>query len=534
MSGPKNESAIEATGERDFPRTISRQGATGVHPSVPLIIVLLSLGVFSVLLSLSCVGLRGSDQYWYTAEVEQLLAGKGNISHVAFPYHAWNGLIPPPFNHHTLIHYLVLLLARFTNAYLGWVILNALATLLTAIFVTVLVKKASSALAASVAFALTLLLPLSFWVTAQPYLESSLAMFTAAGVLLYVTAKESLFKWVVLLGIFVAAYLCRISFLSLLILVPLGYVVHARPRGLKKLVPAGLMLVAVGGTALLHPVLFKPDPALTLPRYLSAKVPGVSDNMHVLYALEDEPVEIWKLWRKSYPGIVSQFVSETPGVQLFYLPFNVAMFLCLILCLRPRGPTGYKLCAAILIVLGMHAVTACLRGNEFRFLHVIQPVLLGGAVVAVAQLERLASKRTMLGGAVVVLLIAIGIDVLLAHRMRREAVEEATICAEVRTLLSEVVPEQDSVILGVEPASTSNLMLSYVLRPRLVLFVRSDYNYTDEQIEKMRANIDGAWLIAREDSPLLGQLSVLGDNPVVSNFPAPFQDRTLRRIGERK
>ncbi|MCB0322540.1 MAG: hypothetical protein KDD69_03170 [Bdellovibrionales bacterium] len=497
------------------------------HASRPLLLCTVATLSFLGLVLFAAAGLRGSDQYWYTAEVERILAGAINQGTVAFPYHAHHQLLPPPFNHHTLVHYAVAAVALFTGPYYGWIVVNTLATLLTAFLVYQLVKRSSGSLPAAYAYTLMLLLPLPFWVTAQPYLESALAPFIAGGLLLYVAGRNAASTWIGLFLLFAAAYMCRSAFIAVLFLVPLGCLYHLRDRGKGAVLLAALL--GLGGIAAVkaYRLMFAPDPALTFRRYLNAKVPGVSGNMDVLYALQDEPIELWKLLRKAQAGVVEQVLVEPLSANLFYLPFNLALLLTLWLLLRRRREVSTRLVVGLLVCIGLHGATIVLRGNEFRFLHVVQPAVVAGAAIALAQLLRDRAWTFLSAATLAALVIS---SSYLAFSLRSEAKEQKQVQVAVGEIFDQLVPKDHAIMLGTPGFAERDLLFGYIVRPRLVLFMRSEYGYTTEQIEVMRSNANAKWLFAKRNSPLVDELAQKPWELVTDSFPKPFAAYGLYRL----
>src|SRR5262245_9247276 len=146
--------------------------------------------IFIVLVWVGTSGVRGSDQYWYVADVESLIDGHGVQTNEIYPvtvrYEV--GTLHRPFVHHILNTYGVALPALHFGSYGCWIAVNLASSLLTSflIFCTV-VRFTDSRTAALAVSASYLLLPLTVWLTTQPLAEASIAPLVALTVYSYAT-----------------------------------------------------------------------------------------------------------------------------------------------------------------------------------------------------------------------------------------------------------------------------------------------------------------------------------------------------------
>jgi hypothetical protein len=268
-----------------------------------------------------------------------------------------------------------------------------------------------------------------------------------------------------------------------------------------------------------------------LQRYINAKVPGVSDNMHVLYSLDEEPIEAWKLWRKMVQGVWEQFVTPRLSIQIFFAPFNLMAAATLAFALRDKSRHRFRILAATVLVFGFHFLTISLRGSEFRFLDVPNPMMVWGAALFLASLPMMHSSRRWTTATVAALAVLGSTDVGLAMLMRKEANQERVARAGLARIFDETVKPEDGVVLDVRWFAEPDILVGYVLRPRPVLYVDRSYDYTPDELASMVRNVAGAWLLARGDSPLLRQLPLEQHEPVRRDLPPPFEQHALYKLG---
>src|SRR5262245_8093548 len=94
------------------------RSARGWSRTEALLIVAVLL-IFIVLVWIGASGLRGSDQYWYVADVESLIGGHGVQSNEIYPVTVRDGVasLPRPFVHNILNVYVAAIPALLFGAY---------------------------------------------------------------------------------------------------------------------------------------------------------------------------------------------------------------------------------------------------------------------------------------------------------------------------------------------------------------------------------------------------------------------------------
>jgi hypothetical protein len=493
--------------------------------AIPAVVAVL---IFSALVWISASGVRGSDQYWYVADVESLLDGHGVQTNEIYPVAIRHEILPlpRPFVHNILNTYLAAGPAALLGAYEGWIALNFLSVLLTAfrIFCTV-VRVCDSRPAALAIAASYLVLPLTVWLTTQPLAEASIAPFVALAVYLYVTAGVSYLRWTLLLMVVVLLVYCRESFVLLLPLIPAGYVAHSRPLRLARVGAAAGLVAIGGGLWLLGKFLFEPYISLSYLQTIASAGPNVS-NMNTYFDLTRDTPTISMILGKAIHGLAVQFTEINIGYFLFYLPFNVLMLCPLAVWLaRKRAEVDRVVAAAVAAVI-LHLITAVIVQNQFRYLLCATPPLLVAAGVLIASLP---NHRTLLwlpvAGATAAILILSVPSAALAWHSHTDALWERDTRGDLAEAINETVPMGGSVMVAIDLSKPYGWQrLGYVLRPRRALFV-SD-RYSPDDYAALIHNANAKWLISRRDSPIFERLS-----PSVAHeargLPGAFSDWSI-------
>src|SRR5215467_13910721 len=256
----------------------------------PAILVVAVVVIFVVLVWVGAFGVRGSDQYWYVADVESLVQGRGVQTNEIHPVSVRHEVapLPRPFIHNILNIYVVALPALLFGSYGAWIIVNLLSSLLTAFLIFRTVVRFTDSRAAALTVAVSyLLLPVTVWLTTQPLAEASIAPLVALAVYVYVTADASYWRWMLLMVIAALLVYCRESFVLLLPLVPLAYFVHAGSRRIGTVAKAGGLAALGSALWLLGKHLFEPHIPVSYLQLLASVFPDYSK--HSYFNLSPEP-----------------------------------------------------------------------------------------------------------------------------------------------------------------------------------------------------------------------------------------------------
>ncbi len=488
---------------------------------------------FVALVAAGAPDVRGSDQYWYLADTETLLAGTPKVTHYVYPAQvmAADGRPRPPFIHHDLNLYLVLPAARLLGAHAGWIATNAAASILTAALVALLAAHLAGRWAGAAAYAVYLLLPLTVWQSANALEEATITPFVAAAALLYATAGRRTFRWAGLCAVLCLASFCRPTFIPLTLLVPAAFLAQmGRPLRARNVAWAAGFLAAAVAALLADAALFPQSMPAGLHGVLINNVPGVSGWSDHHFLLSEHSLKLSWLWRKAVRGLARQVI---PNRELpFYLPFNLLAVAALVLLVRHRGREELRAAGFAAAMLLLHLAQAVVHQNQFRYLLVATPPLLACGAAVAGRL--LAGRRAWTRAAVLVATVAglAGSGVPFALHLRREAFEDRKLRAALAERFA-AVGAADAVVIETDRFAES-ILVPFVLRPRPVLILPprrypSLEQYTPGQYVELQRRFGGRWLFCRRDAALPALLGA-GGQPVVTDWPAPFEGFGLWRL----
>lgn len=109
-------------------------------------------------------GVRGTDQYWYLADVTTLIAGQGPFSNLYFPRTIIEGREHANyFVHNGPLLYLSAIFGRLTGPFSGWLTINVLSHLITTICIYFVGRKYASTQTSVASAFLYLVSPVAVW-----------------------------------------------------------------------------------------------------------------------------------------------------------------------------------------------------------------------------------------------------------------------------------------------------------------------------------------------------------------------------------
>jgi len=460
------------------------------------------------------------------ADVETLLEG-GKTTNNVYPAQIMSpeAQIPCPFMHNTLNLYLVLPNARVFGAFWGWVVTNVLATVLTALLIALLVATVADKWVSVLTYTVYLLLPLTVWQSSQPLAEATITPFVALGVLTYVRAETNKKLWGITVVAACAAYYCRVSFLPILFVIPIAYLLQNKPVRIKNtLLALGFLSFAVF-VIIIGKMIFVQGMPTSFHKMINNAIPGVTRNMHFLFSLSPRPIVLRELWLKVTANLSYQLLPSSWSLQTFYLPFNLLTALSVYLYFTKKSSMEVRIAHCAMVLLLLHVATIIVHQNQFRYLLVITPAVLAGGAVMLNKIKFFQSRRTQLGLILGLVVFLTASNIPLVTRLRQEAFSEKKLRTVLNSTLDNIIPRDESLI--VDASDRYNQIFGYVLRPRTVIFVESSYKY--EEYQTIREKGNAKWLLCPLKSPLVEHFDI-SSPPILKDFPHPYKDYALFQL----
>lgn len=486
-----------------------------------LILVIIIIFIFLIYWG-SSSGVRGTDQYWYLADAESLINGQGVQTNNIYPVSVYKEIqsIPRPFVHNILNLYFVILPGIFFGAYTGFIIMNILCSFLTAFFIYKTIIIYTKYQAALLISSLYLLLPITVWQTTQPLAEASIAPLVALLMLLYakisISNNNKIFNWLILVFISSLLILCRLSFLPLIFVIPIIYLIHNRPIKIKNIFNMVILFILGFLFLLIQKKYFESNVSTSLLQTIICnKMMGFYFDLYTLPITIKNVIDI--LFIKTIKALKIQFLSLNSLGILFYLPFNLMVIISLILLFKSKSKKIKNITFIAILFFLLHLLTVILVQNQFRYMLVITPPLLIVTGIALGNWKRITcflNKKYVIFILILILLLT-PIDFLLANQSHNEGIIDQQVRKELSSVFDENIPTCDTIMVEYG----AGLKYGYILRPRFVLYISDDYS--EEIYYRLAKNVNAKWLICKINSPIVLQME-----PIVSckieKFPEPF------------
>ncbi len=488
--------------------------------------------VYLALAATALKGIRGSDQYWYSGEMESLLAGRAPFSNFFFVGAIWrNGQVEGTnvFAHHTAVHYMALPLASVLGTYWGWVLTGLALTVLSVVLLRWLIVDATgSSWAGAIGGAVYLLSPLVYWNSVNMLQESyQAAVVVLLGYCVYRSVGRARWGWACLV---VLAVGCGVH--PIFKLATLGYVCSAAwvigptvTLRVRLLISACAFLVLVGSMWAV-PVLFPTTP--THSSIISASEGITNCAGYLEYDLVEPSIGL--ILRKTVRSAVQHLTILASSAGVFYIVFYITLFglgAFGVIVRRSRDKRLGVLFGLTLLMLAGYVGLTSLHQVQPRYMLLVYPLSFAATVVAVTSAlapgGRWAGRggrplTAVLAGTALITVGSMGVDALMARRLRSLATTEAADIQRMRSLLKPI--DLAGPVLGLVSAESPGAgnFLGYASSPRPYMSV-------------LPALLD--------DERTAGILEMFGPKallaePEIADVPAKLEHLgwALRRVGE--
>lgn len=432
------------------------------------VLIVLSISIAVALIKFGAAGVRGTDQYWYIADVERIVEGEPLVTNNFFPGVILRGAAVPEENfimHNSPMLYLVSAVSSVWNVYNSWIGLNVIFHLIVAACILHVCLRFTNSQIAVLAASFYLISPLAIWQAINPLLEMYFSALTAIVLVCYFNRSISLVRLLLycFLGlgllshpIFVApAFVCVIF----------DYFTSPRTR----LSAVGCVSVVLTYVYLLKmndlwfPSSFQPN----LKAIIASVVPGKS-NMFWHYS-ELLPSIDFELLITKFIFAVDQHLF-TIRFMPFYMFTNLAIagLLFLSVC---HFKKWYMVLLPILLFFSQYGAMIVLQQNHPRYQQIIiSGVFLLIAIVAYQFRDKWVSKKILWVCLISLWGLLSTTSGYIVSVAREESFYEQAQIEYLEGRFATLPIESRIVSLDLMPHNP----LSYIARPREVLFLRTD------------------------------------------------------------
>lgn len=399
--------------------------------AVALTSVLLGL----VLILYGAEGVRGSDQYWYIADVQTIAAGQSPLSNTWFPaglLRAGTDDYPNYIYHNGPLLHLVAAIDNVSSVspYSVWLGINLLSFCIIIAVVGLWLRSRAGATVANYAVALCALSPIGIWQSANILRETWFGALAAlAFALFFISERRPLAQLplIIVLAVGAFAHPMYLILLVLLFLWQLGTLFTTRSllTGLMLALNTVTILLVRGFAKDWFPSSFQPD----LASIIASAVPNIT-NMMWHFADVQVPVNTALLWDKFVHALQKQFA--TPYQMPFYFLSNLGFVAWAYLWFK--RPTGLiKPLVVITLFFGLYGAMVVLQQNHPRFQQLVAAmtfIMIGHALIT-AKLQ----DRTLAMVCVPILLGSLAVNAYSMHHLRTDTQSERDGVARIRSAL---------------------------------------------------------------------------------------------------
>ena len=480
-------------------------------------------------------GVRGDDQYWYLADITTLVNGGDAVSNFVFPYTiATEGYTGPgEFVHNILYPYLAAVPGAFFGAYTGAIVTNLIGQLAAVliIFLIALRLRSDPGLATGIAL-LYLFFPLNYWYSVNVYAEASMTALVALLALIATWQSPGTLRWMLAAVVIGVLMFARGSFLLLGILLPVAYLIDERSKEHWRWLGAAALFVIIASFNYFWEHQFPNNVGCGLIERLNVDIPGKTGTMYCAMRMPGEPLMLTGWIDKLFGNLFRQVsVLDMQGI-LFYWPVNLLGVLALVTYARSDDRRVRNLGLLFIGLTLVHLGTIAISQNQFRYLVILIPVAF--ILLSIWSSDHFPSRirRYRPALAAVGLTVCVGLDVLLAGRIRAEATASAREIGLLREFVAVSIPADARVVVESGAVSRSQvikdaLKLGYVLSPRPTLLV-PDNRYDDAVYRMLIEKFAPQVLIMLRDEDLQGTLEFAVEAEVKA-LPGDFGAYSLYR-----
>ncbi len=416
-------------------------------------------------------GLRGSDQYWYAADLVMGRLTGMPASNSIYPL-VWSApqlwspdALPPPIHNIPIVYISSLFNSLFADEYATWVTLNTILAVASSLLLFWLAQRITSSMVAAFVAALFLLSPQTTWFSLNALSEQFivfLALVIVAGSAL-LTRKP----WLGLLFMAAATILLVASRENFLVILPLelffiGFLMRKKllrwREALTFTLAVALGLVAIR-TAL------APYPSSGWKGALTIGTPREFGSMSAFFFSDPHP-SFEQLVSKAGQNFVKAIVPANPQ-DVFFETLTVVLLVVGVIFIR-KTARAHVMIFWGLAFFAIYLATCVVFQAQSRYIAAVTPLAILLAVVGAKEFLELRHvrprSRALLAGAT--LLITVVFSLILTWEYRTSSVAETS---TMQATKAETSTWNDGGVLSLNLPLGSTIELGYAVAPNLVL-----------------------------------------------------------------
>ena len=413
---------------------------------------------------------RGTDQFWYLADVEAAIDGEPPVSNAFFPGSMLRGDVGPDKPNYILHNGPMIsisaFIGKYTGAYRAWILINVFCHFAVALAVFLGARALTTTAIAAVVSALYLVSPLALWQTMSMLMEQYLAGVMSVVVVGYFYRQTLVGKLLFSCGIILGA-LSHPIFVALGLVAGIALIVRGVTKSSPPILLTGvfalLCVIYLGNaTSEIYPTGFFPKLSI-----LIANVVPNMESMYWYFTDQGYTLNVAILFAKITEALARQFIHP------LQMPFNIFTNLALITWLwlfLVRRDQYIELLVASGTVLALYIGLIVLMQHQVRYQQLIAPVvfILIAVFLHKSPFLRNLRSRTLVAYTFVCVLVFGGY---LSHLSHERADFQGAILAEQTRNLDFIPPNSRIVAFDCK----CDQRLNYILKPRPILNIKTRY-----------------------------------------------------------
>lgn len=461
-------------------------------------VILLCFIVFGFLISQA--GLRGSDQYWYVADTESLLNGTGVQTNNIFASNILNDSIVQNkgFIHNVPQVYMAVIPGLLFGAFNGWLIINALFSIVTAILIFYTLKKFLPFTVSSLIALQFLVMPLTFWQSYQPLAESFQGLLLTS--ILYVYYRDQkINRYYLLLLLTVLLLLCRNNYILIVPIISILF--YHEIINKNKLFYSILysILYTILYTILILVLFYTLKSFLPDTWNFSFYDTIVTSKVGVLDA--STFIELVKIYFNNLVAFFSVQFFTTDYTVIFYFPFNLFVTGTLILWLFVKNRNFNASVFLVTFSLLFLLITTIIFQNQPRYMLPFYPLVMFGFFIQIKNSFINVSPYSLISKSLIfTIILSLLINSLITYKLMNEGKTEKSMREYYLNIYNKTIPDNESIIFCNH--NYDYILQGYIFRPGNI-FIGNENTYLETDrysalINKYKIN----WLITKNN---LGQ-----------------------------
>lgn len=456
------------------------QSASSTVPRLWTIAFALFLTIWLALFFHASAGVRGSDQYWYVAEVRAVMAGdpRTNSLWAHFLLSDPDYLDTRPFVHQGAMPYLLGALRGLLSPYGAWIAFNLLATLLSAglIFAT-LRRLAIDGRIALMASACFLALPVTFWYATQPLIEPAIGLLSSLMLAIALGGLARPAKFITLTGLAVIGQQILTIFVPALLAILVAFLWTARTR--PRFPAHAALYLIVAGIGLFLATSKASTLGFGVTQLMMNGVPG-RNNMDIWLREETLAFALVPFLHKLLANLAA-FLTPAES-QLFSLPPFVLILAVLAALVQnwrqalDRTMATREMLLAYIFAIGLltYGAVIALHQNQARYLLYILPILFVAAAYFYRnRLIRIIERRPWIIGAAGAALLSACL--ILSIDLHRQSIASARDVAAVQKGMAVNRQLRDDRTVVECYRGAPSLLIDYALPRKIVVHIAPEF-----------------------------------------------------------